>query len=294
MLAYFNNYINSKLNQNKHVIVVFLDLKKAFDTLSHIKIIESLENEVGVTLETKNWFVDFLRSRSAMVKINETLSNKFQLNSGVPQGSNLGPLLYLAQVISMAKLPLKTKLFQYADDTVLIAAHKDFYEAENMLRNDLHLIQQWVHDNCLILNKNKTTVMHVRPPTKPSQAVKIHFHSDACLHATKIGNICNCKEILIQVQNQKYLGVMIDDAFCWEPHMDSVCKRLRSCAFGLSILKNCVCKKTLIMVYQALAESVVRYGLTAWGSGSSTYLFRIEKLQLALLKIIHKKQNNRT
>ena len=163
-----------------------------------------------------------------------------------------------------------------------------------MLRNDLHLIQQWVHDNCLILNKNKTTVMHVRPPTKPSQAVKIHFHSDACLHATKIGNICNCKEILIQVQNQKYLGVMIDDAFCWEPHMDSVCKRLRSCAFGLSILKNCVCKKTLIMVYQALAESVVRYGLTAWGSGSSTYLFRIEKLQLALLKIIHKKQNNRT
>ena len=151
-----------------------------------------------------------------VVKINNNYSDEFITQSGVPQGSNLGPLLYLIQVISLSTVTSKCKMFNFADDTVIIAAHPNLAQAEIMMQNEFDLIQRWVHDHALILNETKTTCMHVRPPTKLSQKLRIKIHSHNCLHiTTTFGNTCDCNTYATQITNQKYLGIIIDDAFSW-------------------------------------------------------------------------------
>lgn len=294
LLIRFTNYVNSMLNKNFHVLAIFVDFKKAFDTLSHHTLLIELE-KIGCSDKMLQWLKSYLQNRFMAVQTLGYLSDMKTIESGVPQGSILGPLLYLIYVRSMKSIFKKCTIFQFADDTVVLTAHPDLGEALKTLESEFYTFQQWVHDFRLVINEKKTNVIHFRPPKVTTTPLTVKFHSLSCLHLNQKKTFteisCACSDILPQVCDQKYLGIMIDDQLKWCKHVDVVFRRLRSCLYGLFSLAPSLDTKTLLQVYKALAESIIRYGLPVWGTAADSYTDKIYNMQTALLKIIAKGRN---
>jgi retron-type reverse transcriptase len=122
----FMNYVNTALNNKEHAIAIFCDLRKAFDTVDH-KILLSKMSKLGIKGVELQWFRSYLTDRKQFVSINGKSSNLRDILIGVPQGSILGPLLFL---IYINDLPLASSLYTllFADDTTLVKSHSDFNE----------------------------------------------------------------------------------------------------------------------------------------------------------------------
>lgn len=288
LLVDFSNFVNSNLNNNMHVIALFIDFSKAFDTLSHSKLISSLEN-IGVRGPILKWFISYLKNRQILIKINDTCSNLYYCNTGVPQGSILGPILYLIYVNEMVNCLSYCQAFLYADDTVLLSVHKKLNTAEYNMQSDFNKILKWTHDNNLVINSNKTQLIHICSPLNvvKHQPIKLIFHSYNCLHDLRDQHNCNsCYEEICQVDNYVYLGITIDNDFTWRPHIDLLCKRLRACALQLYNLKFVIPYSVNRLIYTALAESLISYGLLAWGNASFVHLNKILSLQNNMIKSI--------
>lgn len=122
--------------------------------------------------------------------------------------------------------------------------------------------------------------------------VKITYHDFTCLHLNQKKEYreanCSCILKLPQVKTQTYIGIIIDGKFKWDKQIDKLYSRLRSCTYGFQNLVRYVDKKTLIIVYNALVDSILRYGVLAWGNASQTRLEKLRKIQNTILKIIHR------
>jgi hypothetical protein len=177
----------------------------------------------------------------------------------------------------------------YADDTCLLYAHKDINHVTACIQEDFENILKWSHDNGILLNTEKTKFLLISSPyIKTDHApIKIIGHSYDCLHTKK--HACKC-DLIEVVDKFKYLGLTIDKHINWKIHIDKVCNRLRSILCKIISLKNIVNTKILLMLYHALADAVIGYGLIAYGSTFKTYLGNILNLQLRILKnVIDKK-----
>ena len=288
LLLQFSDYINSKLNDNMHVVAMFIDFSKAFDTLNHQKLIAALET-IGVRGPLLNWFKSYLDNRKMVVKIKNDYSMCRHSTSGVPQGSILGPILYIIYVNDMFTKIKLCKTFMYADDTVLLSAHKDLKTAERNLQKDFTNLLCWTHDNDLVINASKTKIIHICSPFNRDKVkpVNIVYHSFSCLHDRTLHiNECNCNETIEVVDSHKYLGITVDKHFTWKTHIANLCKRLRSVALQMYNLKCILPFNLLRTVYIALAESLVSYGLLAWGNASAFYLQSIFSIQCKMLKTL--------
>jgi Reverse transcriptase (RNA-dependent DNA polymerase) len=289
LLSHFSNYINSKLNDNKHVIAIFIDFSKAFDTINHSKLISILEN-IGIRGPALQWFTNYLQNRSMLVKIGSNYSSKMTCNTGVPQGSILGPLLYLIYVNRMSDCIMSCQSYMYADDTVILASHKSLKMAESYIQNDFNNILKWCHDHELVINSSKTKIIHICSPFNQDKLMPIDVtcHSYTCLHSLDSNsNNCNsCNTKIDVVKSHVYLGVNIDKHFTWRPHIDDLCKRLRHCAFSLYKLKYIFPFEIIRTVYLALVESLISYGLLCWGTASKSHIRKIVSIQNRIITII--------
>ena len=139
---------------------LFVDLSEAFDTVSHSAILDKLP-AYGISSKELDWFTDYLFNRSMFANYNGTISEKLAANCGVPQGSILGPLLFLIHFNEIPELLSYCEVILYADDTVLYFHHKTLAEIERAMRVDLGILSDWLRDNELLLNlkKGKTEVM---------------------------------------------------------------------------------------------------------------------------------------
>lgn len=133
---------------------LFLDLRKAFDTINHDLIIKKLAS-YGVGNHETNWFSDYLFGRSQTAIVGNQKSSKFNVSCGVPQGSILGPLLFLIFFNDFPEHLSKAKCLQYADDTVIYFASSDVCEIEKVLQDEINHIHTYFENNELILNLNK-------------------------------------------------------------------------------------------------------------------------------------------
>ena len=219
-----------------------------------------------------------------MVRVGNSYSDRIQVNEATAQGSVLGPLHYLAYVNDLNNLIKKCSIYQFADDTCLIAADRDINVAQSMLQNDLTLLNKWSHDVGLVLNAQKTKMMHVHSSHNVStQTAIVVAHGHSCMH----DNFINCKcEPVEQVRKHTYLGLVIDDRFNWGPHVDIVCDRLRAVLAKFYLTRYKIPYSIMLSMYHALAESIVSYGLTSYGRTYKSYLAKINNLQTRLLKII--------
>lgn len=287
LLCQFTNEINMHLNKKNHTIVIFIDFSKAFDTLRYKMLFTKLQQN-GIQGPLLQWFMDYHMNRNTMVKIADSYSNKIPTDMGTAQGSILGPTEYLLYVNDMTNVIKEGSIYQFADDTCIVVSHKNLSTAEYIMQNNFNLLCKWAHDVGLIINADKTKVMHIHSShNKTPYVPTIVAHEHSCLHLNNIR--CQCKNIDF-VHQHMYIGLIIDHRLNWGPHINYICDKLRSIASRLAILKYKLPYRLLRTLYLALADSIISYGLSSYGRTYKTYLINIYKLQLKLLKTIVNKR----
>lgn len=147
-------------NTGLYSSVAFLDLSKAFNCVQHDVLLEKLEH-YGVKGMCHKWLTSYLKDRMQFTQINEFVSNVVRVGSGVPQGSVLGPILYLIYVNDINYIGLDSMVIMFADDSVLISSHKDPVSACRSLESDILNVSNYFADLKLKLNQSKTKILNI-------------------------------------------------------------------------------------------------------------------------------------
>ena len=153
-----SDYILKNMDQGCTTGAVFLDLSKAFDLINHTTLLAKLSS-IGIRNNELNWFTDYLANRTQTVKINGCKSDPMNIKTGVPQGSVLGPLLFIICINDLPEHVPKSKVVLYADDTALFFANKESNTIQSVMQNDLTHLSNWFTTNGLVVNGKKSNVM---------------------------------------------------------------------------------------------------------------------------------------
>jgi len=277
--------LQSNFKLKKKSLGVFLDLKKAFDTVSHKELLNRLE-ELGVRDGPLQLFGNYLKGRKQKVRVNECYSNCQSIETGVPQGTVLGPILFLVYINNIGKLLDDCSVISYADDTVLLFSENTWENTYRRAEMGLSKIHNWLNDSLLSLNHEKTFFITFSA-TAADQPIKdsMTIHTVTCQNY----QLCNC-HIIKRVNKLKYLGVMVDCNLRWDEHITYLAKKVRVMFYKFYQLRDILNKKLLLITYGALVESILRYCITIWGNSYNNTLKILETCQNTLLKIILHKQ----
>lgn len=291
---YLVNHIAESMDKKQKCIGVFLDLAKAFDTVS-IPILLSKLNHIGVRGLPWAWFKSYLSDRRQYVKISEdvTKSECSAINFGVPQGSVLGPTLFLIYISTLGKLHLEnSKIFTFADDTAIVFNGNTWKDAYQKAEKGMAEVADWLNSNLLTLNVGKTKFLgfHITKKTEPTQD---HLTIHTCGKYANPPNInpdaCDCTSIE-RTDKIKYLGVMLDHKLSWKPHIEVLSKRVRRLMYTFRCLRKVATRDLLKSIYLALCQSVVSYCIIAWGGAPKTTLISLERAQRAVIKVMYCKR----
>ena len=177
-LIKFINHILQQHDRGNFTVCVFLDLRKAFDTINHDILIKKLEH-YGIRNQTLNWFVSYLSGRQQYTEINGVKSNKQVLKTGVPQGSILGPLLFLIYINDFVDSSDILKSILFADDTNVFHSDSDLLTVQNTMNLELTSVSTWLLSNKLSLNVSKTKFMLFAGNKKINHDITIRIENKA-------------------------------------------------------------------------------------------------------------------
>lgn len=164
----------------------------------------------------------------------------------------------------------------FADDLLIIVANENFIEANKILQRNINQLIRWSHDYKLLINTNKTKVVHFyNQYLRRNDEVNLKMHSNTRLH--NFQDDCNCEKVET-VKEFKYLGVIFDQDMNWNIHINSIIKKLRSIIPQIFMLKNKVNEKMLRNVYFGLAHPFLLYGITSWGFTESGPMSNLKKM----------------
>lgn len=279
------NYISSNLDKGKKCLSVFLDLAKAFDTVSVPILLQKLD-DIGVRGIQLQLFQDYLNNRTQHVKIGSHLSSEQPAGQGygVPQGSILGPTLFLIYINDLCALTtLRGTIVSYADDTALLFSADNWDEVFRTAQEGLNLVTNWLQENYLTLNAEKTKFLtfSIRSNTQPDHTFSLTAHS---CHSNSSSNDCKCVS-LQKTETIKYLGVLIDQHLNFKPHINLLTSRVRKLIYVFKNLRHIAQPHILKRVYFSLCQSLISYCITSWGGAPKTNLLPLEIAQRAVLKV---------
>lgn len=276
------NYVVGGLDNNNKIVGIFLDLAKAFDTVSIPILLNKLEL-LGIRGNQLKLFEDYLCRRQQCVMIDKYTSSDLPVQMGVPQGSILGPILFLIYIDDLLKLNLvHGKIISYADDTALLFSHKTWHKAFNAAQTGFNSVSHWLRTNYLTLNNDKTNYIAftITNATQPSTDHKIVSHS--CTDP----QVCNLNcPYLTRISHTKYLGVILDQNLNFHQHIDNTAKRVRKLIYVFKNLRHVADPILVKRVYLALCQSIITYCITSWGGAAKTLLMPLEIAQRAVLKV---------
>ena len=281
--------VSSYLDNGLTCVGIFLDLAKAFDTVCIPILLRKLES-CGVRGITLNWFASYLSERQQCIKIGEQKSNLLPVTFGVPQGSILGPTLFLIYLNDLTSCATQSAEFVcYADDTAIIFHGRSWHEVRARAEQGMSLVGNWLEMNLLTLNISKTKFLcfHKTLASAPAFLENMNIHSTLCNNHDNSAP-CLCEKIE-RASSIKYLGIMIDQKLNFKEHMSTMSSRIRKLIAVMRNLRDVVDKALLMSVYFALCQSLISYCILAWGGSASATLMVLERAQRAVLKVALKK-----
>ena len=252
-VAHVIGSILKNLENKKSTISVMLDLSKAFDTIEHSIMLQKLEL-FGVRGVCLKWFKSYLENRRMRVKCEITssqssvISEYHTVNYGTPQGSCLGPLIFLIFVNDMQLHLTEVDSVQFADDTTILFSHRNEIYLQYCIERELSVLSDWFRANKLTLNVDKSVFLLFNRSGRKQ------------IHQLKLG-----EELIMRVANTKFLGTWIDDHLNWKTHMSKLLGKLK-CGLGmLQRSKGLLTKRAMKLLYFGQIHSHLCYGLGVWG-----------------------------
>lgn len=269
--------IHKAVDAGEPSLCIFIDLAKAFDTVSHQDLLVVLEN-VGVRGLAHDLMKSYLTGRKQRVKIENFMSDEKTITHGVPQGTVLGPMLFSLYVNDLFKLNITGNIISFADDTAVFYKDITWLHLKKQVENDFGTIVNFFKSKLLTINIKKTNFL------------SFTSYSNNMPTFSKLQVKCEGQNVeIISAKNVKYLGIIIDPHLRWNEHINNLVKKLRSLLTKFTYFKKFFDINHLKLMYTALVESHLVYGIVAWGSATKSCLKSLEVIQKWILRIMFDK-----
>ena len=246
-LYQLTNQINLNMDKRCITLVTFIDFKKAFDCVQHDLLLGKLKN-LNLDKLTLKWLESYLTDRQQKVMANGLTSTPRKTTQGVPQGSIIGPLLYIIYANDIANLMKKCEVSLYADDTVLFTNCKSIEKAQKIMQNSLKTLEKWCNRNGIFINVNKTKYMLF------GSKVALAKYKDREV-TLKVG-----KQTVARVHNYCYLGVTLDEQLNYELHAQSLFGRVKNKLSQLRAMRYFLNKQAMLMINKNMILQILEYG----------------------------------
>ena len=269
----FLKTIENAMKENELSIGVFCDLSKAFDTLDHEILLMKLDH-YGIRGKWLSWIRSYLTNRQQYVDMDGTKSSLAPILYGVPQGSILGPLLFLIYINDLPAALDKVIPVMFADDTNLVIKGKNINELVTTLNAELDSLSDYFKANKLKLNVDKTKLVCFRK--------KGYDLSEGIPDVILDGSILECEK------DTTFLGITLDEHLTWENHCNKVANKMAKNTGVLNRVKKSLPTCSLLTIYNSLIFSHLCYGLEVWGATFEKNLKRIVGIQKKAIRIISK------
>ena len=261
------DYLTHNMDTNKIPTSIYLDLSKAFDTLSFDILLTKFEH-YGITGVPLKLLTSYIKDRYQYVIYNGKTLNLLEIRTGIPQGSILGPLFFSIYINDIIKASAVFNYIMYADDTTLYCNLEDFVDCdtETAINRELQKINLWLLRNKLTLNVDKTKFMIFHKRKKvPNLSIALN-------------NIA-----ITKVDTFNYLGILLDSNLSWKSHTDMLVLKISTLIGVLHRVKKYFPKSILLTIYKSLITPHLNYGLLLWGNRRS----RVNILQKKAIRVVN-------
>jgi len=260
------------VSEAKMVGVIFMDLKRAFETIDRERLLEKLY-QYGIRGTALEWLRSYLKNRTQQVRFNNEWSTLLTTEYGVPQGSVLGPLLFIIYINDIIKVcPEGCNIKMFADDTLVYVTGESSAELERKMNMAFVTVEKWMNTNKLKMNAGKTKYMIVRSIRKELRG-NITLK---CLDGTEIE----------RVERMKYLGIIIDDRLRFKDHCDYMLKKIGKKVSFLNRIGNYISAYTRCIIYKTIIAPHFEYCATLLIDMGETQLNELQKAQNRAMRVI--------
>ena len=263
--------IKDSIQKKNHVLGIFIDLSKAFDTIDHGNLLIKL-HRYGIRGNANSLIKDYLSNRFQYTEIHGEKSELLALSYGVPQGSVLGPLLFLVYINDIANCSGLGIFVLFADDTNIFVKGSTEHEAYQKGNSLLKLVKEYMLLNKLHMNMSKCCYIHF----KPNKNIEHDPSNYLCLDGAPIK----------KTSTAKFLGVTIDEQLTWDPHVTALRQKLGYASSILNKIRDSVPTELHCDLYHTLYESHLTYCISVWGGAPSSTTDRLFTSQKHCVRIL--------